>query len=276
VSARIFRGNEMLPSISADDRGLNYGDGVFETILVHEGRLVWWPEHWHRLMLGAKLLEIPVPEESDVFGHALELAQGQQRAVLKLVLTRGSGGRGYLPPEESVPTVVLSMHTAPETVVAPIAVRWCETTLAIQPLLAGFKHLNRLEQVLARSEWRDPDIFEGLLRDAEGRVICATAANVFIRIDGRWLTPRVDRCGIAGIARGWLLANLDGADEADFGQAELLRSDAVFLCNAVRGILPVGRLGERHWQPDDEVARIRGWLADSEPAFAASKSHSQE
>jgi len=267
MSVRILRGNEPVAALDVDDRGLNYGDGVFETILVHQGRPVWWPEHWQRLTLGAKLLEIPVPEEANVLAQALELARGQTRAVLKLVVTRGGGGRGYLPLEKPVPTIILSLHDAPGLVAGAIRVQWCETTLAIQPRLAGFKHLNRLEQVLARSEWRDPSIFEGLMCDNAGRVVCATAANIFMRIHGRWLTPRVDRCGIAGITRGWLLLNLDDVEEADISADGLLGCEALFLCNSLRGILPVRSLGQREWPDDAGIAQLRQRLAEAEPAF---------
>ena len=267
MTVRILNGNESILAMNADDRGLNYGDGVFETMLVHDGQPVWWSEHWQRLVLGAKLLDIHVPEEGDVLANAMDLLREHAHAVLKLVLTRGSGGRGYLPPENAVPTTVLSMYPAPAAMTGPIAVRWCETTLAIQPALAGFKHLNRLEQVLARAEWREQDIFDGLMCDREGRVVCATAANVFIRIDGIWLTPQVDRCGIAGIARGWLLSNLDGAEEADFGTDELLGCDALFLCNSVRGILPVRKLGLREWPDDEGIVQIQRRLAQAQPAF---------
>lgn len=268
MNGRILRGGEMMVSLGIDDRGLNYGDGVFETLLVHAGQPVWWSRHWHRLTLGASLLGIPVPEESLLLEQAQALCAGQMRAVLKLVLTRGAGGRGYLPPEEVLPTSIFSLHAMPASPGAPVALRWCETTLAPQPLLAGFKHLNRLENVLARNEWRDDAIFEGLLCDTEGRVIGATAANVFVRSQDRWLTPRVDRCGIAGLVRGWLLDHLDAVDEADFGPETLLAADAVFLCNSVRGILPVGRLEDRQWPADDAIRELRQQLAAAEPAFA--------
>ncbi len=165
-------------------------------------------------------------------------------------------------------TLVLSLHPTPEPVRGPITLRWCQTMLAVQPALAGHKHLNRLENVLARREWRDPGIFEGLMRDTDGRVVSATAANLFARIGGRWRTPPVHRCGIAGIARGWLLAHLDGVEESDIHSGELAGAEALFLCNSVRGILPVARLEQRLWPDDPGIAGIQSRLAEAEPAFS--------
>ncbi|KFN41233.1 aminodeoxychorismate lyase [Arenimonas oryziterrae] len=268
MSVRIFRGHERVDAIAADDRGLNYGDGLFETILVHAGEPVWWPEHWRRLAYGAQRLGIPLPEEAPLLAEARSLCAGQDRAVLKLVLTRGSGGRGYAPPADPRPTCVLSLHPLPPPAPAHIALRWCDTPMAVQPALAGIKHLNRLENVLARSEWSDPDIFEGLLCDTAGRVVCATAANVFARIDGIWRTPDLALAGVAGIARDWLLAHEDRMEVTVMGRETVESADAVFLCNAVRGILPVARLGARHWPVDPVTTDLRRRLAAAQPAFA--------
>jgi 4-amino-4-deoxychorismate lyase len=253
--------------VEPEDRGLAYGDGVFETLLVHRGEPVWWQEHWQRLREGAHRLGLPMPDEAEVRHECAALLAGGGRAVLKILLTRGSGGRGYRPPEDATPTVVLSRHDAPAPPARGLHLRWAKTTMAMQPALAGIKHCNRLEQVLARAEWRDPDIDEALMCDGEDRVVGATSANLFALLGGRWLTPSVERCGIAGIARGWLLANLPGAGIADLNGAEVSRADALFLCNAVRGILPVRRLGMREWPGDEAVAPVRARLAEAQPAF---------
>ena len=135
------------------------------------------------------------------------------------------------------------------------------------PALAGIKHCNRLEHVLARAEWGDPAIHGGLLCSAEGDVICATAANLFVLRDGRWTTPAVDRCGVAGVCRGWAIERL-AAVETRFGIDDVETADAVFVCNAVRGILPVARLGGRSWPPHPQVQALRQRLAAEHPAFA--------
>lgn len=268
LATLIFRGTQRTGAIDAADRGLAYGDGLFETALVHDGLVVWWPAHLARLSEGAARLHIPMPDVAWLASQlAGFIAPAPARAVLKLVLTRGVGGRGYAAPEVVEPTLCLSLHAAPAIVPAPVALRWCDTRLAIQPALAGIKHLNRLEQVLARAEWTDPAIHEGLMLDAEGRLGCATAANVFALREGRWLTPPVQRRGVAGVARGWVLANEPGAAEAELSRAQVESADALFLCNAVRGILPVGRLGDRSWAPHPALAALQRRLGRSEPAF---------
>lgn len=267
MSAKVLRDGRVRLWLEPEDRGLAYGDGVFETLLVHQGQPVWWREHWDRLLRGARVLGLPMPDELQVRRECESLLAGADRAVLKIILTRGSGGRGYRAPDSPSPTVVVSSHAAPSPIHDPVALRWCTTAVAIQPALAGIKHLNRLEQVLARAEWSEPDIFDGLMCDTEDRVVCATSANLFALVGGRWLTPGVERCGVAGIARAWVLANLPDAAEADLSAAEVSHADALFLCNAVRGILPVGRLGLREWTGHDAVADLRRRLAEAQPAF---------
>jgi 4-amino-4-deoxychorismate lyase len=267
MNARVLREGRIRLWVEPDDRGLAYGDGVFETLLVHGGEPVWWQEHWQRLRLGALRLGLPMPEEAQVRHECAALLADAGRAVLKVLLTRGSGGRGYAPPPDATATVVLSRHEAPSAPARGLHLRWAKTTLAIQPALAGIKHCNRLEQVLARAEWQDPDIDEALMCDGEDRVVGATSANLFVLLGGRWLTPPVERCGVAGIARAWLLANLPGAAVADLNGADVSRADALFLCNAVRGILPVRRLGMREWPAHEALASARTLLADAQPAF---------
>lgn len=268
ILTRVMRDGAVFDSLDPADRGLAYGDGLFETMRVHRGQPVWWQEHWRRLQRGAERLGLPMPDEHAVRRECEQLFGDAGDGVFKIILTCGAGGRGYTRPERPSPTVVLSRHALPVAWPDPIAIRWCRTPLAIQPALAGIKHLNRLEQVLARREWSDPAIAEGLMRDTEDRVVCATAANLFILHRGRWLTPNVQRCGVAGIARGWLLENVAGSAEADLGAAEVSDADAVFLCNAVRGILPVARLGQREWTDHDATRRLRLALAQAQPAFA--------
>ena len=267
MSARVLREGRVRLWLEPEDRGLAYGDGVFETMLVHRGQAVWWEEHWQRLLLGAARLGLPVPDHAEVRREAMDMVAAQARCVLKILLTRGSGGRGYAPRPDAIPTVVLSVHPAPAPAAHGLQLRWARTTLAIQPALAGIKHLNRLEQVLARAEWQDPEIDEALMCDSEDRVVSATAANLFALSGGRWLTPSVERCGVAGIARGWLLEQLPGAGVANLSAAEVSHADALFLCNSVRGILPVRRLGMREWPRDDAVAPVRALLAAAHPAF---------
>lgn len=264
----IYRGQQRIDALDPLDRGLAYGDGLFETMRVHHGELPWWSRHWARLSCGAERLRIALPDERFVHAEAKQLLGGCVEGVFKLILTRGSGGRGYVPPRDAAPTLVLARHPLPPSApAAGLRVRWCELRVSSQPVLAGLKHLNRLEQVLARAEWTDSDIHEGLLCDSEGRVACATAANVFARIDGRWITPRLAHCGVHGVLRGWLMQQA-GIVEADVSPSALESCEALFLGNAVRGILPVCRLGDRHWSPSPAIAALQARLAAAEPMFA--------
>jgi 4-amino-4-deoxychorismate lyase len=257
--------------VTADDRGLAYGDGLFETMRATRGDVPWWDLHCSRLREGVQRLGIVLPDIERVRAEAQALLAGDD-AVLKLIVTRGRGGRGYAPDAGAEPTWVLSRHPLPPAAPeAGIVVRWCETRVSVQPALAGLKHCNRLEQVLARGEWNDPhaadrDAFEGLMRSTEGDVVCATAANLFVLREGRWRTPRVDRCGVAGICRAWLLDEL-GAEACRLDVTDVEAADAVFLCNAVRGILPVARLGTRRWTVHPQAAAIRERLRTANPAF---------
>ncbi|MCM2355929.1 MAG: aminodeoxychorismate lyase [Arenimonas sp.] len=268
LATAIYRGQTRVPAPDPADRGLAYGDGLFETMRVSGAAVPWWDAHLARLAHGAQRLGIPTPDADWLAGEAAALlAEAPAEAVLKLVLTRGAGGRGYSLPEVTVPTVVLSVHPLPAPFDGPLTLRWCDLRLALQPRLAGLKHLNRLEQVLARAEWNDPAIHEGLMLDAAGRVTCATAANVFALVGGRWLTPALHEAGVAGIARGWVLANVPEAAEAELRPADIESAGALFLCNAVRGILPVGRLGSIAWAPHPALDEVRRRLRRDVPAF---------
>lgn len=253
---------------SVDDRGLNYGDGVFETLLVHRGKPVWWSEHWQRLLIGAKALSLPEPNEALVQNACEQLIETMPACVLKIVLTRGSGGRGYVMPKAMSPRIIISLHAVPEKLKGPLRLTDCNTRLSHQIKLAGIKHLNRLEQVLARNEWQDDSIFDGVMCDLDNQVICTTSANIFAKINGRWLTPKIMHCGIAGIARSWVLKQWPQVQEAHLSRTELDRAEAIFICNAVRGILAVDRLGGRALLIDQDIMHLQQQLAAAEPAFA--------
>ncbi len=268
---RIFRGDKRVAAVAADDRGLAYGDGVFETMRGCRGTLPWWPRHWARLQRGADRLQLVLPTQTHAREQAEDLLDGAD-GVVKLLLTRGSGGRGYVPPREPVPTWILSRHALPPPVQAARRVRWCETRLSVQPALAGIKHCNRLEQILARAEWKavagldSDEAVEGLMRSTDGDVVCATAANLFLLDRGRWRTPLLDRCGVAGTMREWVLEQF-GIDQQRIGVGDVEAADALVLTNAVRGILQVVQLGDRTWQAHPSVADLRRRLSAAHPAF---------
>ena len=273
MNARLYVGDARVPGVDPGHRGIAYGDGLFETVRVHDGRVPWWDRHAERLAHGAARLDIVLPDPAYLAGEVAAMARDAGHGVLKLVCSRGAGGRGYAPDPRAEGAWQLTCHALPAaTPRAGLHLRWCSTRLARQPLLAGLKHCNRLEQVLARAEWNDGagpdrDADEGLMLDMQGDVVCATAANVFVLRQGRWVTPALDHCGVAGVCRGVLLDALD-AHAATVSPRDVDTADAVFLCNAVRGILPVARLAGRAWPPHPAVGRAQALLGARHPAFA--------
>lgn len=246
-------------SLAARDRGFCYGDGLFETVRFEAGRAPLWARHMRRLAEGCERLGLPTPDTMLLADEAHALTANRPRAVVRITLSRGTGARGYRPPADAQPTRVVSAADLDDLpgdwYRRGIRVRFCRMRLAIQPALAGLKHLNRLEQVLARAEWSDPGVGEGLMCDTAGRVICATAANLFLVHDGQLLTPSLQRCGVAGVARAELLGSRDDAEVRDLTMDDLMTADEVFLSNAVRGVLPVAYLDASRWDAPGPVTR---------------------
>ena len=274
MSARLFVGDarveDGIDGTLAEGRGFSYGDGVFETMRAIGGSLPWWPAHRARLAMGAARLRIPLPSIERLDTELHDWLSLHRDAVIKLIVTRGSGGRGYTPMLHAPPVWMLIASSLPPPMrPGGLTLRWCETRLARQPLLAGIKHCNRLEQILARAEWSDPAIDEGLMLDTEGDVIAAIAGNLFVLREGRWWTPPVDHCGIAGVCRGWAVRAF-AASERRLGVDDVETADALVLCNAVRGILPVARLGGRVWSPHPAVEDACRRLAAAHVAFESS------
>lgn len=262
---------EPAESVGFDNRGLNYGDGLFETLLVQDGRPVWWGEHLARLKRGCEALDLRLPDPDLLAFEAERFCAGQQRAVLKLVLVRAGAGRGYAPEPDARSQRILSLHAAPpllaDDYLRGVSLRWCETRMSLQPRLAGIKHLNRLESVLARAELVHTGAAEGLMLDTAGRVTCATAANVFALRGGRLRTPSLRATGIAGVCRDWVLSRT----EVEIGELlpqDIERADGVFVCSSLRGILPAARLGERSFRPQPLIVGLQAQLWSEVPALA--------
>lgn len=232
-----------MPQVPFDDRGLAYGDGVFETVLLRAGVPVLWDYHYARLLLGCQRLNIPLPSMEQLVA-TWQSPSSAELEILKLILTRGSGGRGYATPDSSQPRL-LSRRT-PFVVNADrwhegVNVRICQLRLGHQPLLAGIKHLNRLENVLARQEWSDPDIAEGLLGDADGWLVEATSMNVFWQQAGVLFTPPLSQCGVAGTLRAALLDH-GVVQEAPIALNAIHNVERLWVANSVQGVWPVNKL----------------------------------
>jgi 4-amino-4-deoxychorismate lyase len=266
---RVLVDGRVAEGIDPLDRGLHYGDGLFETIAVPDGRprLLDW--HLERLAEGARRLGFP-PLDLALLRAEIAAACTGPRCVVKLLLTRGSGERGYRPPRHASPRRILMAWDWPETPAAASTgarVGWCRTRLGRNPRLAGLKHLNRLEQVLARAEWQEGELDEGLMSDDRDRVICATQANLLARIDGRWATPALDECGVAGVMRrafcAWLAGQGAEVAEVALSRADVESASALVLTNALLGAWPVRALDGRPLAVDPAVREFNAWLARS-------------
>lgn len=240
-------------AVAALDRGLLYGDGLFETIRCVAGIAPLWSRHMRRLAHGCGRLRLPVPDPALLWREAQSATQGMADAVLRITLTRGVGERGYAMPAVPRVTRIVAAFPTPRMDAAlyrdGVRLHLCETRLAEQPRLAGIKHLNRLEQVLARAEWNDPAIAEGLLCDTRGHAVSATAANLFAVIDGVPVTPALERCGVAGVLRAELLQALPRVETRDLTLRECLAAGELFLSSSVRGILPVQAVADKVFAP---------------------------
>ncbi len=252
-------------SLPLADRGLLYGDGLFETLAIRDRQALAWEQHMARLQQGCQRLGIPPVDPDLLSREAQSLCRQADRAVLKIIITRGGGGRGYLPPAECRPRRILSLQPWPDYPAQlsrdGIEARVCAYRLPDNPVLAGLKHLNRLDQVLARREWDAPGIREGLMLDARGDVIEGTMSNVFAIESGVLLTPMLQAAGVAGILRAGILS---WARDHHFPWqvlalplARLEGAECVFVCNSLIGIWPVQGLqtpyGRWTW---DSAARL--------------------
>jgi len=228
--------------LTPEDRGLAYGDGLFETIAIRNGRLRFIERHLARLRDGSERLGIALPDY--VSDELQTAAQDTEHGTLKLILTRGTGERGYNPAGATTPNLYVGVSAAISVSPAPEAIgitaTVCKTTVSVNPLLAGLKTLNRLEQVMARAEWSDAGVREGLMLDTNGHVISGTMSNVFAVIDNQLCTPDLQSAGIAGVMRSVILdaAGID-ASVRNIPLAEFLTASEAFFSNSLIGLWPV-------------------------------------
>jgi 4-amino-4-deoxychorismate lyase len=235
--------------IDPRDRGLQYGDGVFETMRIRARKIRLLEFHLDRLYLGLERLQIKGPLRAALRDELLRLASRRAQGVLKLTVTRGPGARGFRPSGRERSTRILMLNPLAERRAQehrPVKVRMCTIRLARQPRLAGLKTLNRLESVLARAEWHDTRLWEGLMQDTEGNIVCGTMSNLFVRRGARLITPPLEQCGVAGVMRRWILANARSvslqASERRIGWSDLKAATEVFLSNAVVGVKSVSHI----------------------------------
>ncbi len=260
--------------VSPLDRGLHFGDGLFETIACRRGRPRFLAWHLERLSLGCERLHIPLQSLSEVGDEVRSLAREADSAIIKVLLTRGvATARGYAPTGSEKPTRITFRYAWPSEDPAAaqdgVRVRIAALRLGENPALAGLKHLNRLEQVLAKVESMDAatagePAAESLLFSGSGRLISGTMSNVFIVHGSRVLTPRIDLCGVAGVMRRVVLSEAAhagvAAQECILRDEDLRSAEEIFLTNARIGIWPVRALESRTFSPGPITQRLQRHL----------------
>jgi 4-amino-4-deoxychorismate lyase len=259
-------------TISIRDRGMLYGDGVFRTICAVDGKAMHWQLHYHKLKHDCTSLGIACPDIALLFAEMDRILVQHPNVVMKLIVTRGSGSRGYAPAAQNNPTHIWDISPLPDYpddwATLGIKARVCQLHLGQQPRLAGIKHLNRLENVLAASESNDSDVAEGLLMDAGGNVIEGIRSNLFLVSHGELVTPDLSRCGVAGVQRDRVIAlaaqyNIP-VRVRDVGLDDVMNADEVFVVNSVIGLWPVRELDQRRWPAFPVAARIRHYLTEQD------------
>lgn len=243
-----------------------YGDGVFRTLQIKQGSPLCWQRHYQKLKQDSTTLGLNCPEPEEILADF----SGQLDCIAKIIITRGSATRGYASPAVASETRITSFSPTPSYPlthsIQGVAVHLCKIRLGHQPVLAGVKHLNRLENVLAANECQQAGLAEGILLDEQGWVISGTRSNLFSIRNGSLYTPDLGQCGVAGVQRDRVL---NWATEQNFPYKiqpisldDLLLSDEIFLVNSVFGLWPISHLGnyQRTSHPVSWV--IQQWLSD--------------
>lgn len=267
----------LTPVISTQDRGFLYGDGVFETVRYRNGKLLLWELHRSRLLRSCEMLAIPlhIDEFDALIFESLAYAPAHD-CILKIIVTRGDGGRGYAPPKMPRASIILQWHTLPqgiqESARQGIDCIYCDHPLSGNPVTAGIKHLNRLDQVMASIQLsqaadRFPAVREGLMCDADGNVVEGTRSNIFVMINGTLCTPDLSNAGVMGVMRSYLIEQIREAgisvEIRPVRKQELSLASELFVCNSVFGVWPVARILDiKNNTADVEFAFLSRHVAD--------------
>lgn len=241
-------------TVSALDRGFQYGDGIFETLAVANGEPMLWDRHMRRFFHGAVRLGLKAPSEELLRNEAGQVCDGAMRGVLKIILTRGISGRGYAPDMDTTPTRTVGLMPWPDYParhrIDGVSVQFCHNLITRHNVLAGLKHLNRLEQILARMELKN-DCAEGLMLDEFGQVIEGTMTNVFIVSRGALLTPDLTHSGVEGVMRGLVLERASTLSIdcriTELKREDILGAEEIFLTNSLIGVWPVRQIESREY-----------------------------
>lgn len=273
-----FINGELGTGVPLTDRGFQYGHGVFETMRLHDRHLPLWHYHKRRLQEGARVLRIPLDLKLLDAYLAQALASFPAGAIVRLTVTAVAEGRGYRRVGKLAAQYVVQCFPLPPPDSGPLTLQPCRYRLSDNPTLAGLKHLNRLDQVLAALELDEhlTEGMDGLLLDTRNNIVEALSSNVFVFATGRWLTPDLKRCGVAGVMRHYLIDMLEGLPGgpvavANISADSLLSAQEIFICNSVVGIRPVTRIvGTGEWPAGGvETRRVQDELSRRMSCFAS-------
>jgi 4-amino-4-deoxychorismate lyase len=246
-------------SLSLPDRGLDFGDGLFETVLVVHGQPVYFSLHLQRLERGLLALKFPncISLVKTQVASILSSRSFNRLVAIRVTITRGEGPRGYAPPAVSTPRIIITCVNLPDDqykkIALPARVSRAEIRWGCQPALAGLKHLNRLEQVMAAAEKAKAGVDEVVMLGQDGSIISVSSGNIFLYADGTLITPDLSECGVCGTRRELILSSLAPALGLStrverVSEALLEKADEVFYCNALVGMRPVAHYAGRTWQ----------------------------
>lgn len=257
-------------TLAVTDRATQFGDGSFTTARVVEGRVQHLAAHIGRLQLACERLSIAFSDWQILAQEMSALASEQRNGVLKVIISRGPGGRGYSGSACVSPTRILSTSATPAHYThwkaTGVTLSLSPVTLGRNPYLAGIKHLNRLEQVLIRTHLEQTDADEALVLDSEGWLTECCAANLFWRCGQEVYTPRLDSAGVNGIMRQFIMATLARSPyrvvEVNARLTEISQADEVLICNALMPVIPVQRYAEQQW-PARELYQFLAPLCES-------------
>ena len=265
VSTYLINGRH--EALSPLDRGFSYGDGVFRTFAIRlnsEKSPSIWATNYQKLVSDCRVLGIVCPNAKVLFDDMSHLLAANELAVIKIIITRGEGARGYTPPAIAVPNRVVIKSALPSypiiNSIEGITLRVCDIRLPQQPKLAGIKHLNKLENVLAKMEWQNSEITDGILLDTDNRVIECTSSNIFVRSGTILTTPDLSQCGVAGVTRQRIIELAPSLGLTilikNILLTNLLQAEEVLVCNSLINAWQVTRLNDKHWQTQALAAKL--------------------
>ncbi|WP_153914939.1 aminodeoxychorismate lyase [Shewanella sp. TC10] len=246
----VFVNGQSDNTIQALDRGLAYGDGAFATMRVCDGQILFLTEHLLRLQQTCQRLGFSIPDINSISQRLNVHAQTLRQGCIKLLLSRGVGGRGYTAPESPNISEVISLHDVPASYAnwqaCGISLALSPVLLGKQPLLAGMKHLNRLEQVLVKQQALPESVDDWLVLDADNYVVESSMANIFIVKGEQVITPAMNQCGVSGVMREQvidaLLTNNIVVMAKAISLTDLQNAEHVFITNSLLGMVNINSI----------------------------------